>query len=72
MKTTTTEVLFKCKFETQLDIIQPNFVTEKEKYKDDNIDKFKDYDFKSFNLGQAVFAKTLMLIQKIIASRQNY
>ena len=65
MKTTPANVLFKRKFKTPLDIIKPNFVKEEEKYKDDNIEKFKDYDLKSFNLGQAVFAKkNLMLIQK--------
>ena len=64
LKTTPAEVLFKRKFKTPLDIIKPNFEKGEDKYKDDNIDKFKDCNVKSFSLGQAVFAKNFNVNSK--------
>ena len=64
LKTTPTEVLFKRKFKTPLDIIKPNFEKGEEKYKNYNIDKFKDYNSESFNFEKAVFFFKLTLIQK--------
>ena len=55
LKTISAEVLFKCKFKTLLDIIKPKFEKGEEKYKYDNIDKFKDYNSKSFIYKVKVF-----------------